>query len=46
MLPFSPDGRTTPGAVEHAYEVEADSLDLEAMKLLGLTTARSKHKNG
>jgi hypothetical protein len=25
---------------------EADSLDLEAMKRLGLTTARSKHKNG
>ena len=25
---------------------EADSLDLEAMKLLGLTTARSKHKSG
>jgi len=25
---------------------EADSLDLEAMKLLGLTTAHGKHKNG
>jgi hypothetical protein len=25
---------------------EADSLHLEAMKRLGLTTARSKHKNG